>query len=259
VSSLFPKEHGAYGQVTVPLITAFLAAGVSTTGLLIATTVLAGFLAHEPASVLIGARGARAKRDLRQRAIRWLGCTLAVGVAAAVGVVLTIDAALRWSMIVPIAPAFLLAILAARGREKSWSGEVAAALAFSGTAVPVSLSAGASLDTAATVAIPFALLFVASTLAVRVVILHVRGGGDPHAAMTTRRAALSVAAAGGVLLALLAAAGLLAASVLLAASPGLLIAATIAAYPPAPTHLRRIGWTLVAVSVMTATIVVAIA
>src|SRR5688572_29450477 len=88
--SLFPKEHGAYGQITVPLITAFLAAGVSTTGLLIATSMLAGFLAHEPALVLIGARGARAKRDLRQRAIRWLGCTLTVGVAAAVGVVATL-------------------------------------------------------------------------------------------------------------------------------------------------------------------------
>jgi hypothetical protein len=257
--SLFPKEHGAYGQITVPLITAFLVAGVSTTGLLIAAAVSAGFLAHEPASVLIGARGARAKRDLRQRALRWLGCTLAVGVAATVGVVLTMDAGLRFSMIVPIAPAVLLAILAARGREKSWPGEVAAALAFSGAAVPVSLAAGASLETAAVVAIPFALLFVTSTLAVRVVILQVRAGGHLQAAMATRRAALSVAAGGGIVLGLLAAAGLLAASVLVAATPGLLIGAAIAAYPPAPAHLRRIGWALVAASAVTAAIVIAIA
>lgn len=258
-TSLLPKEHGAYGQISVPLITAFLAAGVSTTGLLIATAMLAGFLAHEPAFVLIGARGARAKRDLRQRAIRWLGCTLAVGIAAAAGVGLTIDTALRWALLVPIAPAFLLAILAARGREKTWPGEVAAALAFSGAAVPVSLSAGASLATAVAVAIPFALLFVASTLAVRVVILQVRGGGDRQAAMATRRAALSVAAGGGATLALSAAAGLLATSVLVAAAPGLLIAAAIAAQPPSPTHLRALGWTLVAASVVTAAIVVATA
>jgi hypothetical protein len=232
---------------------------VSTTGLLIAAAVLAGFLAHEPALVLIGARGPRAKRDLRQRAIRWLGCTLAVGVAAAVGVVLTSDAALRWSMIVPIAPAILLASLAVRGREKSWPGEVAAALAFSGVAVPVTLAAGASLDTAAAVAIPFALLFVASTLAVRVVILQVRGGGDRQAAMATRRGALSVAAGGAAALALLAATGLLAASALAAAAPGLLIAAAIAAHPPRPTRLRALGWTLVAVSVVTSAIVVATA
>ena len=257
--SLFPKEHGAYGQITVPLFTAFLATGVSTTGLLIATAVLSGFLAHEPALVLIGARGTRSKRDLRQPALRWLGCTLAVGAAAAVGVLLTMDAALRWSMIVPLAPAVLLAILAARGREKSWPGEVAAALAFSGAAVPVSLSAGASIDTATRVAIPFALLFVANTLAVRAVILQVRGGGDPRAARITRWAALSVAAGGGVSLALLAAGGWLATSVLVAAAPGLLMAAAIAACPPAPARLRRIGWALVAVSVVTAAIVVAIA
>ena len=196
---------------------------------------------------------------MRQRAILWLGCTLAVGVTAAVGVVLTLHAALRWSLLIPIAPALLLAILAARGREKSWPGEVAAALAFSGAAVPVSLSAGASLDTAAMVAIPFALLFVASTLAVRVVILQVRGGGDRQAASATRRAALSVAAGGGAVLTLFTAAGLLPTSVLVAAAPGLLIATAIAAHPPAPTHLRALGWTLVAVSVVTAAIVVAAA
>lgn len=257
--SLFPREHGAYGQITVPLFTAFLAAGVSTTGLLIATAVLAGFLAHEPASVLIGARGTRAKRDLRQPALRWLVCTLAVGLTAAVGVLLIMDASLRWSMLVPLAPAVLLAILAARVREKSWLGEIAAALAFSGAALPVSLSAGAPLDTAIMVALPFASLFVANTLAVRVVILQVRGGGDPRAAMITRWATLSVAAGGGAFLALLAAGGLLSPSVLVAAAPGLLMAAAIAAHPPAPAHLRRIGWTLVAVSVVTAAIVIAIA
>jgi hypothetical protein len=123
--SLFPKEHGAYGQVTVPLITAFLAAGVSTTGLLIATAVLTGFLAHEPALVLIGIRGVRAKRELRPRAVRWLGCTLAVGIAPAAGAVLTMHPAQRWSIIVPAAPAFVTATdvsnpagLAGRGRER---------------------------------------------------------------------------------------------------------------------------------------------
>jgi hypothetical protein len=172
---------------------------------------------------------------------------------------LTIDVALRWSLLAPIAPACVLAILAARGREKSWPGELAAALAFSGAAVPVTLSAGASLHSAAAVTIPFALLFVASTLAVRVVILQVRAGGDRQAAMATRRAALSLAAGGGVFLALLAAAGLLATAVLVAAAPGLLIAAAIAAHPPAPTRLRALGWTLVAVSVVTSAIVVAAA
>jgi hypothetical protein len=256
--SLFPKEHGAYGQITFPILTALLVAGVSTPGLLFATAVLAGFLAHEPAAILVGARGARAKHDLRQRSIRWLGCTLVIGIAAGVGAWLTLQPALRWSIIVPVAPALLLVVATARGREKSWQGEVATALAFAGTAVPLSLAAGASLEAAAAVAIPFALLFVASTLAVRVVILRVRGGGDPQATAATRCAALFVAGGGASALAVLVATGLLAASVLVAAAPGLLIAGSIAAHPPAPTHLRTLGWTLLAVSVITAAIIVAV-
>jgi hypothetical protein len=257
--SLFPKEHGAYGQITFPIGTAFLVAGVSVPGLLIATAALAGFLAHEPASILIGARGARVKRDVGQRAIQWLTCTLVIGIAAGVGALLTMPPARSWSLFVPITPVLWLLMAMARGREKTWQGEIATALAFSGAAVPVALSAGASVEAAAAVAIPFALLFVASTLAVRVVILRVRGGGDRQATTAMRRAALFVAGSGAAALAVLAAAGLLAASVLVAAAPGLLLAGSIAAHPPAPTHLRTLGWTLVAVSVVTAAIVVATA
>lgn len=52
--SLLPKKHGAYGQITFPLIAAFAVAGVSVGGLLMAAAVIAGFVAHEPASILLG-------------------------------------------------------------------------------------------------------------------------------------------------------------------------------------------------------------
>ena len=71
--SLWPKEHGAYGQITFPLIAAFAVAGVSVGGLLIATATIAGFLAHEPALVVLGLRGSRAKRELWGQAVLWLG------------------------------------------------------------------------------------------------------------------------------------------------------------------------------------------
>jgi hypothetical protein len=48
-------------------------------------------------------------------------------------------------------------------------------------------------------------------------------------------------------------------TVLVAAAPGLVTAAIITMTPPAPTHLRALGWTLVAVSVATAALVVTIA
>lgn len=254
--SLLPKEHGAYGQITFPLLTAFAVAGVSPGGLLIAAPVIAGFLAHEPAAILLGLRGPRAHRELRQRALRWLGWCLAIGGSAGAAALLTIDAAARWSIVVPVAPALWLSVATARGKAKSWHGEVAAALAFSGAAMPVAMAAGAPAEAAAAVAIPFALLFVASTLAVRVVILRVRRGGDLRATTATRRAALSLAGGGAAALAVATAGGFLTPFVFVAAAPGLLTATVIAAYPLAPTQLRTLGWTLVAVSVVTAAIVV---
>ena len=106
-------------------------------------------------------------------------------------------------------------------------------------------------------AIPFALLFITTTLAVRVVILRVRGGGNPSAAAATRRVTFAISAAAFVLIGLLTLARGLQPAVIMAAAPGLLTAAFIAARPPAPNHLRSLGWSLVGVSTLTAAIVVA--
>lgn len=257
--SLLPKEHGAYGQIAFPLIAAFAVAGASAGGLLLAAATVAGFLAHEPALVLLGVRGPRAKRELRRQAVAWLGCCLIAGTAAGIAALIAMHASARWSMLVPLVPAALLAVATLRGTEKTWYGEIAAALAFSGAAVPVSMAGGLSPTMSVTVAIPFALLFVSSTLAVRVVILRVRRGGDLKAMAATRRAALSLAVGSTAVLAAASGAGVLPAFIIAAAAPGLLIAAAIALRPPAPSNLRTLGWTLVAVSVLTTVIVVSAA
>jgi len=116
--------------------------------------------------------------------------------------------------------------------------------------------AGPGAAAAGAVAIPFALLFSVSTLAVRVAILKVRRGGDPRAAHATRRAALSLAGGATVALVVAIASDHLSPSVLTAAGPGLLTAAVVAAHPPSPTRLRTLGWALIGVSVVTAAIVV---
>jgi hypothetical protein len=253
---MLPKEHGAYGQVVLPLVAAFGVAGVSAAGVLFSAAVVAGFLAHEPALVLLGQRGSRAKRERRDSALRWLAGTLLVGMAAAAGAVAITSPAARWSVLVPAVPALLLAIATVRGREKSWYGEVAASLAFAGTAIPISMAGGAAIGTALAVSIPFVLLFVASTLAVRVVILQVRRGGDPRAAAFTRRAAFVVAGCGAAALTWAALGSVLPSSVLAAATPGLATAAAVAARPPSPARLRTVGLTHVAVSIATAAIVI---
>ena len=146
---LLPKEHGAYGQLTLPLITALSAAGVSTTGLLLTIGAVTAFLAHEPAAILIGLRGARARRELGRAAMRRLAFCVGLSVIAGVSSLLTIEREVRWSIAVPLVPALLLGIATIRGQEKSWHGELAAAFACAGLAVPVSMAAGASLNAAA--------------------------------------------------------------------------------------------------------------
>lgn len=255
--SLWPKEHGAYGQVALPLVTAFGVAGASPGGLLVAATVVAAFLVHEPTAVVLGLRGPRAKRQLATEAMRWLAVGVAFAAASGLAAVLVMPAPRRWSILIAVAPALFLAAALVRGQEKTWYGELAASLAFAGAAVPISMAAGASVETAASVAIPFALLFIASTLAVRVVILQVRGGGDAGAATISRFAALGVAAGGAGALAALSALRLLPVSVLVAAAPGLVTTVVIAIRRPSPARLRSVGWTLVAVGVLTAAIVIA--
>ena len=254
---LLPREHGAYGQLLFPLVTGLLVAGPSVSGLWTIAAACALFVAHEPAAVLLGVRGVRARREQRGRAMRWLAITIAMGLIAGLAAVATARRDALWAFLPPLAAgAVLLAAMISR-REKTSFGEVAAAVAFASLAVPICAAAGAPPETAAVVAIPFALLTVAGTLAVRVVIVRVRGGGNPRAAAATRRAAFTVGAAGIAALAAAGAYGWLPWTALLASLPGLGVATVVAARPPSPAKLRTLGWTLVAASAATMAIVLA--
>jgi hypothetical protein len=254
--ALLPKEHGAYGQLAFPLVTAFAVAGPSPAGVLLSAAAVAGFLAHEPAAVMLGHRGLRARRELSSAAVGWLIVCLVAGCVAAMIAAIVIARDVRWSLAVPAIPALVLSGAMMAGREKSWYGETAAACAFAGLAAPVALAAGAPVAVAAGVAIPFAVLFTTTTLAVRVVILRVRGGGDPHAVAATRRAAFTLVGLASVSIAALTATGHLAPAVLLASAPGVATAVVVARRPPSPARLRTLGWSLVAVSTLTALIVI---
>jgi len=255
--SLLPREHGAYGQMAFPLITSFAVAGVTTPALLIAFGVVAGFLAHEPLLVLLGRRGLRASREQWRRAAVCLAVASATAVAAEFVAFWSVPLSIRWWFLLPLMPAAVLAAAITTDREKSSQAEVAVALAFSLVAVPVCLAAGASTDSALAVGIAFASIFVTGTLAVRVIVLQVRGGGDPRAARTARVTVLVLTTAAGAGLVATAWRGLLPWTALLAASPGLVSAGWLAWLPPSPTRLRRVGWTLVTTSAAAALILIA--
>ena len=255
MSVWLPKEHGVYGQIGFPLATAFGVAGLSMAGVLLAVAAIAGFLAHEPAAILLGLRGIRAKREFGAAAARWLPCWVAVGVAAGIGAAFALEPIARWSLAVPAVPALLLIVAMINGREKSWYGEAAAAVTFAGVSIPVALAGGMSIGSALGIAIPFALLFTTTTLAVRVVILRVKGGGDLRAVARTRLATLTVSAVSMVVLGALTVGNWLSSAVFIASGPGLLTATIVAMRPPSPSRLRSLGWSLVAVSTLTAVIV----
>jgi hypothetical protein len=253
---MFPKEHGAYGQMGFPLVTALAIAGPSRAALLTAVTVIAVFLSHEPLLVLIGRRGVRAKREDGRRAAQWLTGSVVVAIVAGAGALWLAPGHHRWSFVLPLVPAALLALTVAADREKSAAGEIAAAVAFSCMAIPVGLTSGAALSTALAVAAAFATVFTAGILSVRVVILKVRRGGDPRGVRRTRLLLAALVAVSPAVLIVAASRAALPWTTLGAVAPGLLMATAFAIHPPAATRLRAVGWTLLSASATTAVILV---
>jgi hypothetical protein len=258
VSLMLPKEHGAYGQAAFPLVTSLAVVGLHPAPLALAVAVIALFLVHEPLVVLLGQRGRRASDLLAARAWIWLHVSLAVATIAGILAIDATPAPLRWTYLVPLVPAVALFATTLRNREKSAFGETGAALAFAAAAVPL-CAAGGRPAAGIAIALAFSVLFVASTLAVRVVILRTRGGGNPQAVRVTRGATFAVAATGAVAALAAVSAGVLPWGAVAASVPGVAFAGGLAARPPAATRLRKVGWTLVAMSALTAFLLIAAA
>jgi YwiC-like protein len=240
--SLAPKEHGAYGQLALPLLAALLQAWPTVAGLLLALSFSLAFTAHEPVLVLLGHRGARALQEDGERARRRL---LLLGVAAlfaaAAGVLLAPLAA-RLSLLLPAALALLLWPLLRARLEKSLTGELLAAFALSATALPVALADGVALPAARGTLGAWWAGFAASTVAVRGVIARQKG----HEEKTLLAlAAVTVAFCAAGLLPKPLGPRLLCGGVLVACAWAVQLA------KPHPRELRRLGWILVGGGVAT--------
>ena len=252
---MLPREHGAYSQMVLPLVTTFFVCGATLPAALTGIAVVLGFLAHEPLMVLVGRRGPRVRTEAAGRArstvmIIGLGM-IAVGVAA---VLLAAPRARPW-FILPLVPATVVAGGVVRKQEKSGPAEIAVALAFSLAAAPIAVAAGAPIAVALSIAIAFAVIFVAGVLTVRVSILKVRAGGNPRAVRATRAAlaALSALALAGLGTAAIRA--VLPWTPLAAAIPGILVAVMFAFRTTSP-RLKTVGWTLMSASTAAAVMLI---
>ena len=253
---MLPREHGAYSQMALPLVTTFFVCGVTVPAALTGVAVVLGFLAHEPLLVLLGRRGARVKDQDADRARRTLVTIGAAMVAVGLTAVVLAPAAARPWFVLPLVPAMVVAIGALRGQEKSGPAEIAVALAFSLVAAPIGLAAGAAVGAALSVAIAFAVVFVAGVLTVRVAILKVRAGGNPRAVRRTRLLLALLAAFALAGLAGAAAYAALPWAPLAAVVPGIVIAVAFAFRDTAP-RLKTVGWTLMSGTTAAAVVLIA--
>jgi hypothetical protein len=250
--SMLPHEHGAWGQLILPLVTALAIGGGTPAALLLSGAVVLAFIAHEPLLVLLGQRGRRVAEEQGGRARRWLAATAGLAaVTGAAGVALAPPAA-RAALVLPVALGAAVAILVWRRLEKTTAGEIVVAAALVSAAWAVALAGGAPGEHALAAALSWILAFATATLAVQVILARARSKGarDPgrlHAALAATLALVAV---------LLSVAGLPAA-LALGTLPTAIFSIVVCLAHFSPKRLRELGWAIVGSSALTLVILVA--
>jgi hypothetical protein len=250
---MLPREHGAYGQLLFPLVTALAIGRPGTGAAALAVAAVAIFLSHESLLVLLGQRGQRAAREHGAAARRWFAVLGSIGAAAGLVALALMEPRARLALLLPVAFAAVLAVWIARRREHTTSGEIVTALSLSSLALPVALTAGAPEAAAATCALVFAIAFLVATVSVRAVILCGRGAAGP----ATRIVAALLPVCGVAGLWLLARGGAASPAGPWAVLPVGGVGFVLAAAAPSPRHVRAIGWTLVCATAIAAAVLVA--
>ncbi len=249
---LLPREHGAYGQLAVPLATGLVLGRFHLPAVFCATAAVAAFLAHEPLLVELGHRGPKAKREHGTAARIMLMRTLAIAcLFGAAGFATAPGLALLAGL-----PAFalgtLVLVLVFRRKERSLLGEVLVSITLAAALVPVALAGGAELPRAIGAVVVVAGGFTLVTASVRGVIARSKRDGS---------AALAWIAGAAAPLAVLAAYLTTRANVRLGVALGLApfaaFAVVMAVTRVGPRALTRLGWSLVAASVLASIAVVA--
>ena len=239
-ANLKPKEHGAYAILAVPIVCALLIAGPSGVGLSVAVAAMAGFMAHEPLLVAIGHRGNRALKSApgaRARLGALLGATIGLGMFALL--VGTVE--VRWSL---IGCAFLAAIsfaIAIAGQHRTLGGQLMGVVGLSAPCLPILLTGHLPVALAIEAWLTWVMGFTATTMAVHGVI-----ASQKRRSLNVHRATVGFLTLCVALLTALSFPFPVITLPMLGMSWYLLI------LPPPARHLKRVGWTLVAGTVMSA-------
>ncbi len=138
----WPREHGAYAQLGFPLLSGLLLERPSLPAVAFALAAILLFLAHEPAAVRLGMRGARLREALGRAAGRRLWRLVTAGVLAGGVALVAAPSAARLLALVPLLIGLALVPLVATRRAKTLPGEALVAAAFAGMHLPVGYASG---------------------------------------------------------------------------------------------------------------------
>lgn len=251
--SLLPQEHGAWGQLAMPLVSGLALAGPSLAAVLLAAGTVLAFLAHEPWLVAIGHRGDRARVQDGPRALRaMLGLASAAAVTGGAGLWLSPPDA-RAAALFPAALATVVVLMVLLERERTIPGELSVAFALSGAGGVVALAAGASAAAATALFATWAVAFGASVFAVQTVLLRTRSRGERDVG-PLHAAAILTLAAGGSAAAIVNGLGW---TVPVAVAPTVALSIAVSLARPSASRLKSLGWSLVAATTASLALLVA--
>jgi len=243
--SLAPREHGAYGQLLFPLIVAHVVAAPSLSGWCLTAAAIAAFAGHEPLLIVLGRRGERTRRNTGKRAKRILTlCTVLVAAGGVAGLVLAPEMA-RWSLLLPGALASVVAGFVLRDAEHTLGGELLIGSLLPALAVPVALAGNADPSRVLGAWGVWSIGAAAATGAVRATIAHLKQPTRTIQRIFLPAAALLIAVAALLL-------RLLQLRDLVALFPLVGVSGVVAWLVPHPRHLRKVGWSLVGATALSA-------
>lgn len=241
--SLWPREHGAYIQLLVPLVTSLLATGATRSGVMLALGAGFAFLASEPLRVVCGGRGPRLQHvaGARARSRLVLLGTLAM-IAGGTGLALAPSPTFCLALMLAPLIGFVM-IASCRGTVQTVMAECVAAVALAGVGAPVAVAGGMNLRDALVIWSAWSLAYAATVIVVHHVIAHHRRASS----RANARSGLAVVLLFGTL-----AAWITAFPLASFATPLAIAAVLVLIWTPRATRLRAIGIAFLVSSVVAA-------
>lgn len=250
--SLAPREHGAYGQLGVPLVASLALGTPNVVALGLAIGAVATFFAHEPLLILLGQRGTKARTHDGPRAAKRLQRLTAIALVAGGLALVSAPTIVLIAVVPPMLLGCLVMWFVWRKEEKTALGEISAATALSGVGLPIAIAGGITLLDALLVWFVWTTAFTIATVCVRAVIARAKDLGPLPmvSAYVTTISALGTSIG-------LAYADQIPNTVPIALLPFEMLGLGVLVAPVRTKHLRKIGWGLVAASLLTGAFVVA--